>query len=85
VVLVDETAIGTDQAQKYVLSVSATNTTLYRPVKLGPAIDGKRIVREGLAPGDRVIVNGLARVRPGIPVNPVEATATNRETNVAKN
>jgi multidrug efflux system membrane fusion protein len=85
VVLVDETAIGTDQAQKYVLSVSVTNTTLYRPVKLGPAIDGKRIVREGLAPGERVIVNGLARVRPGIPVNPVEATATNRETNVAKN
>lgn len=85
VVLVDETAIGTDQAQKYVLSVSATNTTLYRPVTLGPAVDGKRIVRQGLTAGERVIVNGLARVRPGMPVNPVEATANNRDARVAKN
>ena len=85
VLLVDETAIGTDQAQKFVLSVSSTNTTLYRPVKLGPAIDGKRIVREGLAAGEKVIVNGLARVRPGIPVNPVEADATNRDPKVARN
>jgi multidrug efflux pump subunit AcrA (membrane-fusion protein) len=54
-------------------------------VKLGPAVDGKRIVREGLAAGERVIVNGLARVRPGIPVNPVEAGATNRDPKVARN
>ncbi len=85
VLLVDETAIGTDQAQKFVLSVSTTNTTLYRPVKLGAAIDGKRIVREGLEAGERVIVNGLARVRPGVEVHPTEAGATNRDPRVARN
>jgi multidrug efflux pump subunit AcrA (membrane-fusion protein) len=82
---VDETAIGTDQAQKFVLSVSATNTTLYRPVKLGATIEGKRIVREGLEAGERIIVNGLARVRPGVEVHPVEAGATNRDPKVARN
>lgn len=73
--LIDETAVGTDQAQKFVLTITPTNTTVYRPVKLGPSIDGKRIVREGLAPGEKVIVNGLAKVRPGMPIVPVERTA----------
>ena len=45
----EERAIGTDQAQKFVLTLTATNTVEYRPVKLGPAVDGKRIVRDGLA------------------------------------
>lgn len=70
--LIEETAIGTDQAQKFVLTLTPTNTAAYRPVRLGPSIGGKRIVREGLAPGEKVIVNGLAKVRPGAPVAPVE-------------
>jgi len=39
-------------------------------VKLGPAIDGLRVVKEGLAAGDRIVVNGLQRVRPGAPLAP---------------
>ena len=68
--LVAERAIGTDQANKFVLTVTATNTVAYRPVTLGPAIDGKRVIRTGLVPGDEVVVNGLQHVRPGMPVSP---------------
>ena len=75
--LVDERAIGTDQAQKFVLTLTATNTVQYRPVELGPVIDGKRIVRSGLTSGEKIVVNGLSRVRPGMPVTPQnEAPAT---------
>ncbi|MFA9218820.1 MAG: efflux transporter periplasmic adaptor subunit, partial [Sphingomonadaceae bacterium] len=42
----------------------------YRPVILGPQAEGLRVVREGLKPGERIIVNGLQRVRPGAPVTP---------------
>ncbi len=68
--LVDERAIGTDQAQKFVLTLTATNTVQYRPVELGPVIEGKRIVRSGLTAGEKIVVNGLSRVRPGMPVTP---------------
>lgn len=71
--LVDETAIGTDQAQKFVLTLSSSNTAAYRPVKLGPLVEGRRVVRDGLQPGEKVIVNGQARIRPGMPVSPQEA------------
>jgi len=67
-VLVREGAVGTDQAQKFVLTLSTSNTVEYRQVKLGPSIDGMRVVRAGLQPGEQVVVNGLARVRPGMPV-----------------
>ncbi len=68
--LVDERAIGTDQAQKFVLTVTSSNTVAYQSVKLGPVIAGKRIVRSGLAPGAAVVVNGMQRVRPGMAVAP---------------
>lgn len=74
--LIDETSIGTDQAQKFVLSLTSSNTTAYRPIKLGPMYQGRRVVREGLQAGEKIIVNGLARVRPGMPVSPVEATGS---------
>ncbi len=73
--LVEERAVGTDQGQKFVLALSATNTVEYRPVKLGPGVNGKRIVRVGLKPGEQVVVNGLQRVRPGMPVTPETAVA----------
>ena len=73
--LVDERAIGTDQAQKFVLSLTSSNTVEYRPVDLGAAVDGKRIVRSGLQAGDKIVVNGLQRVRPGAPVTPEESVA----------
>ena len=80
--LIDETSIGTDQAQKFVLSLTSSNTTAYRPIKLGPMYQGRRVVREGLQAGEKIIVNGLARVRPGMPVSPVEATGSPRKEDV---
>ena len=68
--LVEERAIGTDQSQKFVLSLSSTNTVEYRAVKLGPVVNGKRIIRSGLAGTEEIVVNGLQRVRPGMPVSP---------------
>ncbi len=68
--LIDEQAIATDQAQKYVFTLTATNTIAYRPVQLGPLVEGKRVVRSGLQAGDKIVVNGLQRVRPGMPVAP---------------
>jgi RND family efflux transporter MFP subunit len=74
VLLVEERAIGTDQGQKFVLTLSPTNTVEYRPVRPGPLVSGKRIVRSGLESGDKVVVNGLQRARPGMPVTPQEET-----------
>jgi len=79
--LVEERAIGTDQAQKFVLALTETNTVAYRPVTLGPTSDGKRIVRAGLEPGEKIVVNGLQRVRPGMPVTP-QAEVVSRETSL---
>ncbi|AYD01206.1 efflux RND transporter periplasmic adaptor subunit [Neorhizobium sp. NCHU2750] len=68
--LVSEKALGNDQDKKFVLVVDGKNTVAYRPVVLGDAVDGMRIVEKGLNAGDRVIVNGLQRVRPGATVDP---------------
>jgi RND family efflux transporter MFP subunit len=76
-VMIRESAIGTDQALKFVLTLSSSNTVEYRQVTLGPSIDGMRVVRSGLTPGEEIVVNGLARVGPGMPVTPEKATATN--------
>lgn len=73
--LIDERSIGTDQANKFVLTLSPTNTVQYQAVELGPLVDGKRVVRSGLAAGEKIVVNGLARVRPGMPVTPQDEVA----------
>ncbi len=75
--LIDEKSVLTDQANKFVLGVNEQNLSVYKPVVLGPSIDGKRIVRSGLSAGERIIVNGMARLpQPGMPVQPVEAGPT---------
>jgi multidrug efflux system membrane fusion protein len=68
--LVSERALGNDQDKKFVLVVDDANKVTYRPIELGDAVGGMRIVEKGLNPGDRVIVNGLQRVRPGAVVDP---------------
>jgi len=68
--LINDSAVGTDQTVKYVLVVGADNKVEYRPVKLGPVIDGLRVVKDGLKADDTIVVNGLQRVRPGSPVTP---------------
>lgn len=72
--LVDERAIGTDQSQKFVLMLTPTNTVAYQPVELGPLIGGQRIVRSGVQAGQEIVVNGLERVRPGMPVTAAKET-----------
>jgi membrane fusion protein, multidrug efflux system len=69
-ILVNDKAIGTDQSKKFVLVVGADNKAVYREVKLGPMIDGLRVVQQGLKTGEVIVVNGLQRVRPGDPVTP---------------
>ena len=66
--LITERAIGTDQGQKFVYVVDESNKVSYRRVKLGLMFDGLQAVEEGLNPGERVVVNGLQRVRPGAQV-----------------
>ena len=76
VLLIEESAIGTDQAQKFVLTLTASNTVAYRPVKLGALVDGKRLVRDGLHVGEQVVMNVvMARVRPGMTVLPQPVAA----------
>jgi RND family efflux transporter MFP subunit len=73
--LIDEKSILTDQANKYVLGIDEKNISVYKPVVLGPVIDGKRIVRSGLKAGEKIIINGQARLpQPGMPVAPTEAS-----------
>jgi multidrug efflux system membrane fusion protein len=69
-IIISDRAVGTDQSKKYVFVVNAQNVAEYREVVLGSMAQGLRIVKSGLAAGDRVIVNGLMRVRPGAPVQP---------------
>jgi RND family efflux transporter MFP subunit len=74
--LVPEVAIGSDQARKFVFVVNADNSVVQKYVTLGQLIDGKlRVIKEGLGPDDRVIVNGMVRARNGIKVTPQEAGA----------
>lgn len=73
--VVSERAIGTDQSQKFVLTVQPDETVAYRPVILGPSLGNMRVIQSGLEPEDRVIVNGLQRVRPGMTVQAEAASA----------
>jgi multidrug efflux system membrane fusion protein len=68
--LVNERAVGTDQNKKYVLVVGEGNKAEYREVTLGASVNGLRVVKNGLAPNERIVVNGLQRVRPGALVAP---------------
>jgi RND family efflux transporter MFP subunit len=68
VLLVPEKAVGNADGRSFVLVVGGNNTVEWRAVTIGPADDGLREVREGLKADDRVIISGLANVRPGAPV-----------------
>ncbi len=67
--LIKDEAVGTDLGKKFVLVVGADKKVAYRAIELGPKLEGLRIVRSGLAKGDRIVVNGLQRVRPGAEVD----------------
>ncbi len=73
--LIDDKAIGVDQDKRYVLVVDADGSVQYRAVELGARHGEHRVVKSGLAPTDRVIVDGLAFARPGMKVTPQDAAA----------
>jgi RND family efflux transporter MFP subunit len=73
--LLPDTAIATDQSRKIVFVVKNDDTVEAKPVVLGPLDDGLRVIREGLKPEDRVIVDGIQRARVGAKVNPHPAQA----------
>ena len=73
--LVPERAIGNDQSKRFVFVVGANDKAVYREVRLGQEVEGKRILLSGLNPGDRVIVDGLQKVAPGAVVAAEPATA----------
>lgn len=70
VIVISPEAVSTDQDRKFVYVVEPDNTVAYRQVTLGSEINGMRIVTSGLNEGDLVIVNGIMKVRPGMPVTP---------------
>jgi RND family efflux transporter MFP subunit len=68
--LVSDRALDTDQGQKVLYVVNEKNEVVSRPVRVGALHDGLREITAGLKPGERVIVNGLQQVRPGVTVEP---------------
>jgi RND family efflux transporter MFP subunit len=83
--LVPDAAIATDQSRKILFVVKADDTVEARAVTLGPLDQGLRIIREGLKPDDRVIVDGIQRARVGAKVSPHEAKPADTNTAPAGN
>lgn len=79
-VLINDEAVGTDLGKKFVLVMDKDNKAAYRPVELGPKLEGLRIVRSGLHKDDRIVVKGLQRVRPGATVAPQDTPMASQAT-----
>jgi multidrug efflux system membrane fusion protein len=69
-ILVPEEAVGADQNRRIIYLVGEDNKVTAKAIRLGPHIDGYRVVREGLKGDETIVVNGLMRVRPGAEVKP---------------
>jgi RND family efflux transporter MFP subunit len=67
--LVPDEAIVTDQTRRFVYVVGRDGKTAQRPVETGPLVEGLRVIRTGLAPTEHVVIDGLARLQPGMAVN----------------
>jgi RND family efflux transporter MFP subunit len=72
--LIPDTAIASDQSRKIVFTVADDGTVGTKLVELGPIVDGLRVIRSGLAPTDRIVIDGLQRARPGQKVKPEDGT-----------
>jgi len=83
--LISERAVGTDQSKKFVMVVGADDKVDYREVTLGANVNGLRIVTSGLKANERVVVNGLQRVRPGSLVAPQAVPMTVAELQTSAN
>lgn len=73
-ILVPDAAVVTDQSRKIVLTVNDENVVVPKIIRPGPNYEGLRIVRSGLQPTDKVVINGLLRARPGSKVAPKPGT-----------
>lgn len=82
-VLVPDEAIITDQTRKLVYVVGKDGKVQPRPVVTGPPVEGLRVVREGIAPTDRVVINGLTRLQPGMPVKATMTVLKPRANNLS--
>ena len=69
-IIIGARAIGTDQSRKFVYVVNDQNLVEYRVITIGESMNGQRVVTSGLSDGDKVIVEGIIRIRPGMPVAP---------------
>src|SRR5436190_6917561 len=74
--MVPDAAIGTEQVRKFVYLIDQDNVARLRYVTLGQLVDDLRVIKQGLSAGDRVVVNGLMRVRQGVKVTPEEQPAS---------
>jgi RND family efflux transporter MFP subunit len=75
-ILIPEEALGSDQGQKFLYVVSDRNEVTYRRVQVGSLQDGLRVVKSGLAEAERVVLDGLQRIKPGDKVRPKNVEAT---------
>mgnify|MGYP002656221122 CR=1 FL=1 len=78
--LIRDEAVGTDLSNKYVLVLGEDGAVNYRQVELGPKLQGLRVIRSGLEAGEKVVVNGLQRVRPGMKVTPESVAMADEKT-----
>jgi multidrug efflux system membrane fusion protein len=83
-VLIEDRAVGTDLSKQFVLTLSGNNHIEYRLVQLGPEINGLRVVKQGLAPGEIIVVNGLQHVRPGQTVAPTRVAMASNSSGLAE-
>lgn len=78
--LIQDAAVGTDLGKKFVLVLDQNNAVQYRAIELGPKLEGLRIVRKGLAKGEKIVVNGLQRAFPGTTVEPQNVPMADAQT-----
>ena len=83
-ILIEDRAVGTDLSKQFVLTLAGDNRIEYRLVELGPEINGLRVVRQGLTPGEIIVVNGLQHVRPGQTVAPTRVAMASNATGLAQ-
>jgi RND family efflux transporter MFP subunit len=73
-VLIPDSAIGSDQTDKFVYVLNDEGSVQRQVVKTGPISHGLRIVRDGLDGSEQIVVSGLQQIRPGVPVKPIPET-----------
>jgi RND family efflux transporter MFP subunit len=82
--LIPDSAIASEQARKYVLVIDGENTAQQRYVTPGQLVGNLRVIKDGLKPEDRIVINGLMRARPGAKVTPEEQATADAKTSTAK-